>query len=43
LVCCLPGALVYLLYKPSGAVARVKMREMQHEVTALEHEIGEAE
>ena len=43
LVCCLPGALVYLLYKPSGAVARVKMREMQHEVTALEHEMGEAE
>src|SRR5882724_9195131 len=43
LVCCLPGALVYLLYKPSGAVARVKMREMQDEVTALEHEMGEAE
>src|SRR6266540_271964 len=43
LVCCLPGALVYLFYKPSGAVARVKMREMEHEVIALEHEIGEAE
>jgi len=43
LVCCLPGALVYLLYKPSGAVTRVKMREMEHEVIALEHEIGEAE
>ena len=43
LVCCLPGALVYLFYKPSGAVARVKMREMEHEVIALEHEMGEAE
>src|SRR5881398_2490370 len=43
LVCCLPGALVYLFYKPSGAVARVKMREMEHEVVTLEHEIGEAE
>ena len=43
LVCCLPGALVYLFYKPSGAVARVKMREMEREVVTLEHEIGEAE
>jgi glycosyltransferase 2 family protein len=43
LVCCLPGALVYLFYKPSGAVERVKLREMEHEVVALEHEIGEAE
>src|SRR5437588_2587472 len=43
LVCCLPGALVYLFYKPSGAVGRVKMREMEHEVIALEHEMGEAE
>ena len=43
LVCCLPGAVVYLFYKPSGAVARVKMREMEHEVATLEHEIGEAE
>jgi uncharacterized protein (TIRG00374 family) len=43
LVCCLPGALVYLFYKPSGAVGRVKMSEMEHEVVALEHEIGEAE
>ena len=32
LVCCLPGAFVYLFYKPSGAVARVKLREMEHEV-----------
>jgi glycosyltransferase 2 family protein len=43
LVCCMPGALVYLFYKPSGAVARVKLREMEHEVVALEHEIGETE
>ncbi len=43
LVCCLPGALVYLFYKPSGAVERVKLSDMEHEVVALEHEIGEAE
>jgi hypothetical protein len=43
LVCCLPGAVVYLLYKPSGAVERVKMRDMEHEVVRLEHELGEAE
>jgi glycosyltransferase 2 family protein len=43
LVCCLPGAIVYLFYKPSGAVARVGIREMEHEVVKLEHEIGEAE
>jgi uncharacterized membrane protein YbhN (UPF0104 family) len=43
LVCCLPGAIVYLFYKPSGAVARVPLREMEQEVVTLEHEIGEAE
>jgi len=43
LVCCLPGAVVYLLYKPSGAAGRVKMREMEREVVSLEHEMGEAE
>ncbi|HEX4652775.1 MAG TPA: lysylphosphatidylglycerol synthase transmembrane domain-containing protein [Candidatus Udaeobacter sp.] len=43
LVCCLPGAVVYLLYKPSGAVARVKMRDMEQEVVTLEHELGETE
>jgi hypothetical protein len=43
LVCCLPGAVVYLFYKPSGAVARVKMRQMEDEVVALEHEMGETE
>ena len=43
LVCCLPGAIVYLFYKPSGAVARVRFGEMEHEVVTLEHEIGETE
>jgi uncharacterized membrane protein YbhN (UPF0104 family) len=43
LICCLPGALVYLFYKPSGAAARVRLREMEQEVVTVEHEIGEAE
>jgi uncharacterized membrane protein YbhN (UPF0104 family) len=43
LICCLPGALVYLFYKPSGAGAHVKLREMQKEVATLEHEISETE
>ncbi len=43
LVCCIPGAIVYLFYKPSGAVAHVKLREMQKEVATLEHEISETE
>ena len=43
LVCCLPGALVYLFYNPSGAVGRVKLRDMEHEVVAMQHKIGEAE
>jgi hypothetical protein len=43
LICCLPGALVYLFYKPSGAVAHVNLREMQKEVATLEHEISETE
>src|SRR5881398_1457261 len=43
LVCCLPGALVYLFYKPSGAAERVKLREMEEEVVTLEHELGEPE
>src|SRR5262249_39101706 len=41
LVCSVPGALVYLFYKPSGAVERVKLREMEEEVVTLEHEISE--
>jgi glycosyltransferase 2 family protein len=43
LVCCLPGAIVYFVYKPSGAIAHVKLREMQKEVAVLEHGITEAE
>jgi len=43
LVCCLPGALVYLFYKPSGAAERVRLREMEEEVVTLEHELGEPE
>src|SRR6266508_4443955 len=43
LICCLPGALVYLFYKPSGVVAHVKLRQMQKEVATLGHEIGETE
>ena len=43
LVCCIPGALVYLFYKPSGAVGHVKLRDMQKEVATLEHEISETE
>jgi len=43
LFCCLPGAVVYLLYKPSRPAAPVSLREMEEEVITLEHEIGEAE
>ena len=43
LLCCLPGAFVYLFYKPSGAVERVKLRDMEEEVVTLEHELGEPE
>lgn len=42
-VCCLPGAVVYFFYRPSGATGRVRLREMQREVQTLEHEIGETE
>src|ERR1700730_14805889 len=41
LVCCVPGAIVYFFYKPSGAPRHVRLREMQREVATLEHEIGE--
>src|SRR2546427_2497580 len=37
LVCCLPGAVVYLFYRPSGLAGRVKLREMQQEVVTLGH------
>ena len=43
LICCLPGAVVYLFYRPSGAAERVKLREMEEEVVTLEHELGEPE
>ena len=43
LFCCLPGGIVYLFYKPSGATGHVKMREMQEEFATLEHEITERE
>jgi len=43
LVCALPGAVVYLFYRPSGAAGRVKLREMEQEVVTLEHELGEPE
>jgi hypothetical protein len=41
--CCLPGGIVYFLYKPSGETRHVRMREMQTEMATLEHEISEAE
>jgi glycosyltransferase 2 family protein len=40
LFCCLPGGIVYFLYRPSGAVGHVKMREMKKEFATLEHEIA---
>lgn len=43
LTCALPGALVYFLYRPSGARGHVKMKEMRREVATLEHKIVERE
>jgi uncharacterized protein (TIRG00374 family) len=43
LICCLPGAIVYFFYKPSVAVAHVKLREMEKEIAVLEHGISETE
>jgi uncharacterized protein (TIRG00374 family) len=43
LICCLPGAVVYFFYKPSGVVAHVKLREMAKEIAVLEHGISETE
>jgi glycosyltransferase 2 family protein len=43
LLCCLPGGVIYFLYRPSGAVGHVKMSEMQKEFATLEHEISEKE
>ena len=42
-LCCVPGGIVYFLYKPSGEARHVRMREMQTEVATLEHEISEVE
>src|SRR5690349_374199 len=42
-VCCLPGGIVYFLYKPSGETRHVRLRELQTEMATLEHEISEAE
>ena len=41
LVSCVPGAIVYFFYKPSGVPRHVRLREMQREVATLEHEISE--
>ena len=43
LFCCLPGGVVYFLYRPSGVTRHVKLREMKEEVATLEHEISEVE
>ena len=43
LLCSAPGAVVYFFYKPSIAVAGVKLRDMKEEVATLEHEIAESE
>ena len=43
LISCLPGAIVYFFYKPSGVVTHVKLREMEKEIAVLEHGISETE
>ena len=43
LICCVPGAIFYFFYKPSGAAAHVKLRTMREEVAILGHEISETE
>ena len=43
LFCSAPGGIVYFLYKPTGAVRHVRLREMEKEVATLEHEISEKE
>jgi uncharacterized protein (TIRG00374 family) len=43
LICCVPGAIVYFFYKPSGVTAHVKLRTMREEVAILGHEISETE
>ena len=41
LACAAPGGLVYLLYRPSGAGGPVSLREMEREVSTLEHGIAQ--
>ena len=41
--CCLPGAIVYFFYRPSGVKERVRLREMKEEVGTLEHQFTEAD
>lgn len=43
LLCSAPGGIVYFFYKPAGAARHVRLREMEKEVAALEHEVTEAE
>jgi glycosyltransferase 2 family protein len=43
LICCIPGAIVYFFYKPSGVATHVKLREMEKEFATLGHEISETE
>jgi glycosyltransferase 2 family protein len=43
LFCCIPGAIVYFFYRPSGVPRRVRLRDMEREVATVEHEISEAE
>ena len=40
LLCSAPGAVVYFFYKPSGEAGHLRMREMEKEMAALEHEIS---
>lgn len=40
-ICCLPGGIVYFLYRPSSGAAHVTLSEMGREVATLEHEVGE--
>ncbi|HEY0369915.1 MAG TPA: lysylphosphatidylglycerol synthase transmembrane domain-containing protein, partial [Chthoniobacterales bacterium] len=37
LICSVPGGIVYFFYRPSGAAAHVRMREMREEVAVVEH------
>ena len=43
LISCLPGALIYLFYKPSGITEHVNLREREEEVVTMEHELGAPE